>query len=499
MSVSASENDKEQIIIAGDQNFPPFEYVVNEEYMGFDVDILNACSHYLEYDIELIPMVWNEAVQSLESGEIKAILGMKYTEERSKRYDFSKGYLKSSSVIFVNENTVDITSLKDLSGHTVAIQKGDVSEEILESVEGIYIIYAPNQMEGLMLLSNKEVSAFIGNRYVGIFSVQKEHIENIKIVGDSLFEEDYCLVTKKGDPFIEDFNMALENIIANGEYDKIYDKWFGSDILLPQEESRIYLIVGLFMVLVLLITTTYFWNKKKNTEKQRRHLEKVSIEIAKKSDINKIMDEIATSISEVCGFNRVVISLMDDDYNATSVSHFGLNDEEWKELKNKSLTPQERKKLFNPKWKISNSYFITSVESEFEGKGLVSKRKFSNWKPDDALIIPIGGKDRIIGFISVDEPRNGRKPNMEELKNIEMFANQAAVAIENASILEELQIEKDMHDIFISIISHDIKNPLQTSMAISDLIENETEQKEACRILKRNLEKIENVTKQARL
>lgn len=55
------------------------------------------------------------------------------------------------------------------------------------------------------------------------------------------------------------------------------------------------------------------------------------------------------------------------------------------------------------------------------------------WHPDDSLLAPMwGGDGSLIGVISVDEPRSGRRPDREQCTILELFASQAAKAIMDA-------------------------------------------------------------------
>ena len=52
------------------------------------------------------------------------------------------------------------------------------------------------------------------------------------------------------------------------------------------------------------------------------------------------------------------------------------------------------------------------------------------WHPEDALFAPLIGPDgALLGILSVDQPSAGRRPVQEQRTVLELFANQAAVAI----------------------------------------------------------------------
>ncbi|WP_335935202.1 diguanylate cyclase CdgB [Streptomyces sp. PTD5-9] len=67
------------------------------------------------------------------------------------------------------------------------------------------------------------------------------------------------------------------------------------------------------------------------------------------------------------------------------------------------------------------------------------------WHPQDRLYAPMyapgGGRDRrdLLGVISVDRPRNGRRPGAWGREALQMYASQAAIAISNARLRANMQ------------------------------------------------------------
>ena len=54
----------------------------------------------------------------------------------------------------------------------------------------------------------------------------------IKEVGDPLWVDEMAVAVRKGDSeLLEKINQALEDMIEDGTYDKISNKWFGCSIL----------------------------------------------------------------------------------------------------------------------------------------------------------------------------------------------------------------------------------------------------------------------------
>jgi PAS domain S-box-containing protein len=67
-----------------------------------------------------------------------------------------------------------------------------------------------------------------------------------------------------------------------------------------------------------------------------------------------------------------------------------------------------------------------------------------DWDPQDLLYTPLRLADgRIVGILSIDDPIDGRRPTKESLAPFELFIHQAAVAIENAQLFEQLEKAKN--------------------------------------------------------
>lgn len=66
--------------------------------------------------------------------------------------------------------------------------------------------------------------------------------------------------------------------------------------------------------------------------------------------------------------------------------------------------------------------------------------KMVDWHPQDMLYAPLKLPDgRMVGILSIDDPIDGRKPTKESLAPLELFLNLAAVAIENAELIRQIE------------------------------------------------------------
>jgi diguanylate cyclase (GGDEF)-like protein len=75
------------------------------------------------------------------------------------------------------------------------------------------------------------------------------------------------------------------------------------------------------------------------------------------------------------------------------------------------------------------------------------------WKPGELLWIPLYAEDRLLGCLSVDEPRSRQSPRVEVVRSLEIFANQAVTAIENARSYNEAH-EQSIRDSLTGAYNH---------------------------------------------
>jgi len=166
-------------------------------------------------------------------------------------------------------------------------------------------------------------------------------------------------------------------------------------------------------------------------------------DILEEKDLPDILNKITSTIGELFGFKKVTLTLWDNNFDISYLTFYGLSEEEIKILKKRTMSKEERKLILNEKYRISNSYFVPEEDNPLLKKVLPGA-PVGEWKSLDVLIVPLRVKKRIIGTISLDEPISGKRPTEKILKNIEIFADQASLAIESEKKLKKIEklIEK---------------------------------------------------------
>ena len=82
--------------------------------------------------------------------------------------------------------------------------------------------------QAFMELRAKTLDAFVVDQPVAMFYMKQGGSEDLKIVGTPKTDVGFVFAMKKENKELQTaVNKALKELKANGEYDKIIEKWFG--------------------------------------------------------------------------------------------------------------------------------------------------------------------------------------------------------------------------------------------------------------------------------
>jgi PAS domain S-box-containing protein len=203
-------------------------------------------------------------------------------------------------------------------------------------------------------------------------------------------------------------------------------------------------------------------NLEKREEIQKRSaqlalLMKHSAEMIHSTDLHRRLQKIAEAIQEL-GWRRVVIRAVRNERmdleSREDLVTAGLTEKEIEFLWNNRMPGQVWHERFGPEFErfiIGEFYnlpwsdpWVRKRFSEGTVPSNLPQEEMVDWDPQDLLYAPLRLADgRIVGILSIDDPIDGRRPTKESLAPFELFIHQAAVAIENAQLFEQLEKAKN--------------------------------------------------------
>lgn len=219
--------------IGTDVTFAPFEFQNEKnEYVGIDIDLLNAIADDQDFNVDLRPLGFDSSVQGVQSNQLDAMIaGMSITDERKKSFDFSDPYFDSGIQMAVKADDDETTSLDDLKGKTVGAKVGTESATFLEDNKDKYEFDVKNYDDATGLygaVKNGTVVAIFDDFPVLGYAINQG--EQLKLVGEPQKGNSYGFAVKKGEnkELLEKFNAGLKKMKESGEYDKIVAKYITS-------------------------------------------------------------------------------------------------------------------------------------------------------------------------------------------------------------------------------------------------------------------------------
>ncbi|WP_346353456.1 basic amino acid ABC transporter substrate-binding protein [Azotosporobacter soli] len=217
--------------VGTDAAFAPFEFQdeSTKEYVGFDIDLAKALGKQMGYEVQIQNMNFDGIIPGIESGNIDiAATGMTITAERSQKVNFSKPYYKSGLAVVVKADNATIKGFGDLEGKKIAVQIGTTGASEAKKIKNAQVREFNSSAEAFMELKAGGADAVVNDLPVNEYYIVKTGAKDAKIVGDVVSAEEYGIaIGKKNTELTEKINKALDELKKNGEYEKLYLKWFG--------------------------------------------------------------------------------------------------------------------------------------------------------------------------------------------------------------------------------------------------------------------------------
>lgn len=223
---SAGGGGGEPLTVGSDIPYPPFEQGKPPNYEGFDIELMEAIGEKIGRTPEFQDTSFETIFRDVQQGKFEAVISAAtITEEREKAVDFSNPYYLSEQAVLVKEGS-DIKSLEDLQGKTVAAQQGTTGLELAKEELGDSEIRPyPEGPDAVNALKSGTVEGVIIDAPVAQNAVEKSG--GVEIAEKVPTEETYGIAVGQGETeLLEEINKGLEEVLDDGTYKKIYEKWF---------------------------------------------------------------------------------------------------------------------------------------------------------------------------------------------------------------------------------------------------------------------------------
>ncbi|WP_027998043.1 glutamine ABC transporter substrate-binding protein GlnH [Sinorhizobium arboris] len=218
----------EDLVVATDTAFVPFEFKQGEKYVGFDIDLWDAIASEIGVTYTLQPMDFNGIIPALQTKQVDvALAGITIKDERKKVIDFSDGYYDSGFMLMVPTDSA-IAGSADLKGKTLAVKTGtSATDYAKENFTETELRQFPNIDNAYLELQTGRVDAAMHDTPNVLYYVATAGGGKVNAVGEQMMAHQYGIGFPKGSELVAKVNEALAKLKADGRYAAIYKKWFG--------------------------------------------------------------------------------------------------------------------------------------------------------------------------------------------------------------------------------------------------------------------------------
>ena len=210
--------------------YKPFEYEENGDVIGFDIDLVDLVAKKLNVEQEVVDTPF-DGIQSgadFNSGKCDiSSAGMTITDERKQNIDFSDPYFDATQALVAKKGS-GIADITDLAGKKLGAQNSTTGYDYAnENAKDAEIVNFEDLGLLLTAVESGQVDAGINDNGV-LYDWVKEKTD-FEVVKEFDTGEQYGMGIRKGNAdLLKVVNEVLADTKSSGEYDKIYEKWFGT-------------------------------------------------------------------------------------------------------------------------------------------------------------------------------------------------------------------------------------------------------------------------------
>ena len=222
------------LTIAMTGQYPPFNFVNDKnEVVGFDASIGKEIAKRIGVEGKIVTTAWDGIIAGLLANKYDTIVGsMTITPEREKAVDFVGPYYHAGRGVFVAEGS-EAKTLEDLKGKTIGVTLGETHEKWARAQGGWDIRTYKGLPELMLELKAGRVDAIVVDN-IPVKVAVKESGEKITQLDTPNIEGGAVAIgiaIRKDNPELKAaMQKALDEMMADGTYEKIAMEWVGSDI-----------------------------------------------------------------------------------------------------------------------------------------------------------------------------------------------------------------------------------------------------------------------------
>ncbi len=265
-----TNHDSKILIDQPIDNWAPIEGIdKNGNPFGIAIDYYKLIEKKLGFRFkEDKPRTWQERIKRYKEKKIDVMNNMQKNPERSEYLLFTEPYIEIHNVIIVRKEINRSLTLNQMTKMKISIAKDYAIHEYLRAnYSNLTLEPVDNALTALRHVSLKRTDAAVMNAAVASYLIEKNHISNLRIVGQTSYTNALCIASRKDWPILNSILMKGLLLITPEERKMIREKWIHLDWV-PFYEKTSFRIIAAFIIIIFLMN--FFWNTRLRKEVHER-------------------------------------------------------------------------------------------------------------------------------------------------------------------------------------------------------------------------------------
>ncbi len=218
------------IIVGGEMDWPPYDYVEDGQYTGAAFDYLQLLEQATGLSFEVhTGYTWNELLQRAREGQIDVLPMLWYNEERTSFLNFTRPYLNIRHYLYMSDSDKVTKGLADLAGKTLAIPKGYAQIGYLQkNYPQINILEVNGSLEAIDSVITHKADGLIENTALIAHFTRQQQIKGLKAVtAVDVGVSELHMGVRKDWTLLRDILQKGLDSLSDNQKQVISSKWLG--------------------------------------------------------------------------------------------------------------------------------------------------------------------------------------------------------------------------------------------------------------------------------
>lgn len=241
-SAAAADNEERVIRIATPGNHIPFTMYdeATQEWSGFEIELWRMIGEKSGREVHFIRLGIPAVFAELDLGRIDSIatqIGV--TPTRQEKYDFSQPFFFSPHALVIAEDNNEVKSWKDMEGKSIALSEGNAMNELIIASDPENKVKKSIYGAGSAIMQEVAMGRVTATPYPYlVLPYFLEKNPELKLKAVDVDHPIYTEVnaypfarTDRGRELLKLTDDVLTQMLEDGSYAKLCEKWFGMNIM----------------------------------------------------------------------------------------------------------------------------------------------------------------------------------------------------------------------------------------------------------------------------